>query len=280
LLLLQLLLLLVVLLLHLLQLLLLLLLELLLSSFIRFLLFDLLLNLLLLAELLLLELLALLILFLLELLILDLVLLLELRIHGWWSRGDISRIRRPVLIDAGISWGIRWRVDRLVVRVYLLHSHRRVGRSVVRIYLLYVPGLNVLLRVHRRGPIVILNLARAICIVRNIVVDARRCNGGCRGNADGRNSCIRLRTLHFELTRFRDGNGAALIGLNGRLTLRKRKRSGRRRSLGYDLPGLQRGWRTHIAERTGAEDGLFRRSNGGRGSNHRSRSNLPAIDGY
>ncbi len=218
----QLLLLLVVLLLHLLKLLLLLLLELLLLGFIRFLLFDLLLNLLLLGELFLLELLTLLILFLLQLLILEFVFLLELGIHDRWSSIDVSRIRRPVLIDPRIRRGIRWRADRLVVRVYLLH----------------VTGLNVLLRVHRRGPIVVLNLARPICIVRNIVVDARRGDSGCRGDADGRNSGIRLRMLHFELTRFRDGNGAALIGLNGRLTLLERQRSRGRRSLGDNLTDL------------------------------------------
>ena len=218
----QLLLLLVVLLLHLLKLLLLLLLELLLLSFIRFLLFDLLLDLLLLGKLFLLELLALLILLLLQLLILEFVFLLELGIHDLWSSVDVSRVRRPVLIDARIRRGIRWRVERLVVWVDLLH----------------IPGLAVLLRVHSRGPSVVLNLARAIGVVRDIVVDARRYRGDCRSHANGCNSCIRLRMLHFQLTRFGNGKGTALIGLNGRLTLLERKRSGWRRSPGDNLTSL------------------------------------------
>ena len=227
----QLLLLLAVLLLHLLQLLLLLLLDLLLLRLIRLLLFHLLLNFLLLSELFLLELLALLILLLLQLLILHLVLLLELRIHGWWSRGDVSRIGRPVLIDPGISRGIRWRVGWLVVRIRLLH----------------IPRIPVLLCVHGGRAIVVLHLARPIGIVRN-VVDMRRHDGSCRGNAHRRHSCIRLCVLHFQLAGFRNGNGTALIGLNGRLALSERKRSLRRGGLGDDLTGLQGSWRTRVAD--------------------------------
>ena len=251
----QLLLLLVVLLLHLLKLSLLLLLELLLPGFICLLLFDLLLNLLLLAELFLLKFLPFLILLLLQLLILDFVLLLEPGIHGWWSRGDASRSRRTVLIDPRISRGIGRSVG----------GH--VGRPVVvGVHLLPVPWLSVLrlLCISSRRPIVVaLHLSRACC----------------RGNANWRD-VVGMRMLHFQLARFRNGNGTALIGLNRRLTLRERKRSWGRCGLGDDLACLQHRWGTHIADCAAAEYRLFRRSDRRRRNNHRSGSDLPAIDSH
>ena len=252
----QLLLLLVVLLLHLLKLLLLLLLELLLPGFICLLLFDLLLNPLLLAELFLLEFLAFLILLLLQLLILDFVLLLELGIHGWRRRGDASRSRRTVLIDPRISRGIGRSVGGPTVWIALLHCSWLIDG----IRLLRVRG-------HVDRP------------VGNIIVDAWGRNGGYRGNAN-RSDVVGVRTLHFQLARFRNGNGTALIGLNRCLTLRERKRSWGRCRLSDDLACLKRRWRTNIADCTAAEDRLFRRSDSRRRNNHRSRSDLPAIDGH
>lgn len=291
----QLLLLLVVLLLHLLKLLLLLLLELLLPGFIRLLLFDLLLNLLLLAELFLLKFLAFLILLLLQLLILDFVLLLELGIHGWWGRADASRSRRTVLIDPRISRGIGRSVggpfvwitllhcSRLIAGIHLLRVCGRVGRPVVvGVHLLPVTWLSaanvlLLLCVNRRRPIVVvLQLSRAIGIIGT---DAWGRNRGCRGNANG-SDVVGVCSLHFQLARFRNGNGTALIGLNRCLTLRERKRSWGRCSLSDDLARLKRRWRTHIADRTAAEDRLFRRSDSRRSNNHRSGSDLPAVDGH
>ena len=176
--------------------------------------------------------------------------------------------------------------SRLIAGIRLLRVCGHVGRPVVvGVHLLHVPWLstvNVLLLLcvnSRRPMVVVLHLSRAIGIIGNIIVDAWVRNGGCRGHANG-SDVVGVRTLHFQLARFRNGNRTALICLNRCLTLRERKRSRGRCGLSDDLACLKHRWRTHIADRTAAEDRLFRRSDSRRRNNHRSGSDLPAIDGH
>jgi len=107
-----------------------------------------------------------------------------------------------------------------------------------------------------------------LCISRlrgsRLNISRLRTRGHFRRRSDTHWSHIGAWLLGLQLAGLRDRNGLPFIGLDGRLPLRKRQRSGWRRRLGDDGTRLNRGGRLIAGGGTSAEDRLFRRNDCGR----------------
>ena len=121
-------------------------------------------------------------------------------------------------------------------------------------------------------------VGRAIGIVLSLKrVHARRGRSGRRSDLDGRHACGGTRRLNLPRLCHRDR--LAVIRLDGRLLLFKRRRRRWRRGLGHNRAACQSRGRTHVRRCTRTHDGLLGRRHGGSGDTYRGGSHFPLVHG-